>query len=97
MTPTTIFNAVHAVFGITPKELMGKRRPKPVTDARFCAVYMLSTEANMEQKAIARLFNKSQSGWASWCINRCEDFGQVDKKYAAKVAAVYGKLKGVTV
>lgn len=92
MTPTAIFNAVHAVFGVTPKELKGKRRPKPVTDARMCAAYMLATEANMEQTAIGKQFNKGRP-WASFAILKCQEYGETDKRYAAKVAAVYKQLK----
>jgi chromosomal replication initiation ATPase DnaA len=92
MTTTTIFNAVHAVFGVTPKELTGKRRPKPVTDARMCAAYMLSTEANMELTAIGKAFNKGRP-WASFAVLKCQEFGETDKRYAEKVSAVYGKLK----
>lgn len=91
-----IFAAVHTVFGVPPHELAGKRKHKHVTDARFAAAYFLRTEANMDRNEIDKAFGKApNSSWASHAFYKCQDYGETDKKYAAKCQQVYGLIKGV--
>lgn len=83
-----ILNAICTTFGVSLKELRSRRKHKNTSEARIAAGYMLQTEGNAGPDAVAVALNRSP-GWPSFALWRCQDLGEVDRRYSDKVQAIY--------
>lgn len=91
MPTSLILINIGKVFDVTPEAMTRNQRHRPLAEARLTAAYYLFTETLMDRAGIARLFGKSLN-WVSWCLARCPALAAIDKRYQAKVAAVFAGL-----
>lgn len=60
----SIIRMVAEHYKWTPEEILGKRGIKPITDARFMAVWLIREHLGFSWHAIARCMNQKQHGSA---------------------------------
>jgi chromosomal replication initiation ATPase DnaA len=93
ITKETILNAAAAAFGVSVKEITGRRRHAGVVAARHAAVHAMLVRANLGQQAVAKLFRASPS-WPSYAMWKCEDRAETDRTYSAKCSRMHIAIGG---
>jgi len=92
MTPQTILKACAEAFNVQEGQILGRRKCAPFVAARMACAWLLRIRANADPEDIASLFTRSRA-WASWAYWACEERGEVDKAFAARVQRAVGLLE----
>lgn len=92
MTTTEhILTAIRTTFGVSDKDIRGPRRHRNVSEARLAAGYFLLTESGANNDDMPKLLHKSRP-WGSYALYRCPEVAEMDKRFRAKLEAVYSLI-----
>ena len=81
-------------FGVTPVELMGRRRPQEVADARQTAMAQTRKRIRMSTPRIGQMFDRDH-GTILHAIAAVQSKRETDPRFRAKVEAVERELDRV--
>jgi chromosomal replication initiation ATPase DnaA len=92
MNSGSIIKACAEAFHVQESQILGRRKCAPFVAARMAAAWLLRVKANASPDEVASLFSRSRA-WASWAYWACEERGEVDKAFAARVQKAVGLLE----
>jgi len=92
MNSGSIIKACAEAFNVQEGQILGRRKCAPFVAARMAAAWLLRVKANASPDEVASLFSRSRA-WASWAYWACEERGEVDKAFAARVQKAVGLLE----
>jgi len=97
MSPTLIYVVVRAAgqeFGVSPDEVLSRRRIGRFVAARQVSYYLLRTAARKTTTEIGKAFGRDHSTVVEGC-QTIDAWCETDKTFAARVAKVEARVKGI--